>query len=422
VSGITNATAISAGFVHTCALISGGRVKCWGDPSYGELGNGPTDTSGSVPVSVVGITTAIAISAGGQHTCAILSNHTVRCWGSNFYGQLGDGTNDDSATPVTVAGITTATAISAGYDHTCALLSGGAGVCWGSNTYGQLGDPTSGDSPTPVDVPGITTATAISAGYDQTCAIQDGGTSNYICWGALGSEASGLISTATAISTGGFQNCALLSDHTVQCWGYNVSGELGDGTTSYFSSSAVTVLGVTSATAISAAGDGTDHTCALLTGGTAMCWGSNGYGELGNGTTTDSSSPSAISELSGATYVALPPARLLDTRASNGLAGPFHVRSARTFQVSGRGGIPSSAIAVTGNLTVTGQTAAGYVFLGPDATNAPGSSTLNFPLGDDRANAVTVGLGAGGTLSATYIAKAGHTTNLIFDVTGYFLP
>jgi hypothetical protein len=124
---------------------------------------------------------------------------------------------------------------------------------------------------------------------------------------------------------------------------------------------------------------------------------------------------------SGATYVPLTPVRLLDTRSANGLSGAFSSHVARTFGVTTRGGVPANAVAVTGNLTVTAQTASGYVYLGPGATNNPTSSTLNFPLRDDRANGVTVALGAGGTLSATYVAATlGPTTQVIFDVTGYF--
>jgi hypothetical protein len=126
--------------------------------------------------------------------------------------------------------------------------------------------------------------------------------------------------------------------------------------------------------------------------------------------------------MSGATYVPLSPSRLLDTRSGTGLSGPFANHVARTFGVSGRGGVPANAIGVTGNLTVTGQSSSGYLFIGPIATNDPTSSTLNFPVGDDRANAVTVALG-GGTLSVTFVAPtAGPIAHVIFDVTGYFMP
>ncbi|MGA3058029.1 MAG: hypothetical protein ABSE70_08370 [Candidatus Limnocylindrales bacterium] len=124
-----------------------------------------------------------------------------------------------------------------------------------------------------------------------------------------------------------------------------------------------------------------------------------------------------------ATYVPLTPARILDTRDGTGLSGAFTSRAARTFQVTGRGGVPANAIAVTGNLTVTGQTSRGYLYVGPEPMNNPTTSTLNFPVGDDRANAVTVALGGGGTLSVTYASpNNGTTAHAIFDVTGYFTP
>jgi hypothetical protein len=124
----------------------------------------------------------------------------------------------------------------------------------------------------------------------------------------------------------------------------------------------------------------------------------------------------------GATYVPLAPSRLLDTRFGNGLAGAFRAGAPRTFQVSGRGGVPLAAVAVTGTLTVTNVTAAGYVSLGPNPIASPTTSTLNAPPGDTRATGVTVVLGTGGTLSATFSAASGATTNLLFDVTGYFAP
>ena len=118
------------------------------------------------------------------------------------------------------------------------------------------------------------------------------------------------------------------------------------------------------------------------------------------------------------TYVPISPSRLLDTRVGNGLAGPFSAHSPRTFQVAGLGGVPANAVAVTGNLAVTNQTSAGFVYLGPDPVAAPTSSTLNFPLADTRASGVTVALGPGGTLSATFGYTG--TSDLVFDVTGYF--
>ena len=127
-------------------------------------------------------------------------------------------------------------------------------------------------------------------------------------------------------------------------------------------------------------------------------------------------------DTSGATYHPLTPARILDSReGTGGLSGTFRAYVARTFQVTGAGGVPAGAVAVTGNVTVTQQSAAGYLFVGPEATNNPTSSTLNFPVGDNRANAVTVALGTGGKLSVTYVAGVPTaTTHVVFDVTGFF--
>jgi hypothetical protein len=160
-----------------------------------------------------------------------------------------------------------------------------------------------------------------------------------------------------------------------------------------------------------------------LTNGTAYTFTVTATNIVGTGPASDPSS-SIVVNLAGATYHALTPTRLLDSRDGYwiGLAGAFSSHVARTFGVTGRGGVPSNAVAVTGNLTVTGQTSLGYLYIGPNAANNPTSSTLNFPLGDDRANGVTVALGAGGTLSVTYVAVPGATAQVIFDVTGYFTP
>jgi len=131
-----------------------------------------------------------------------------------------------------------------------------------------------------------------------------------------------------------------------------------------------------------------------------------------------------VPDATGASYVPLSPARILDSRGgTGGIPGFFYSDNARTFGVTGNGGVPAGAVAVTGNLTVTAQTSPGYLFIGPNPTNNPTSSTLNFPKGDDRANGVTVAIGSGGALSVTYVAPTlGPTAYVIFDVTGYFAP
>ena len=139
------------GVAHSCAVLSDGTVRCWGANGGGTLGDGTT-TDRLNPVAVLGISTATQVARGESQSCAVLSDGTVRCWGWNDYGQLGDGTKTDSSTPVVVSGISTATRVGLGMSHSCALLSDGTVQCWGSNAFGQLGDGTKTDSLTPVAV------------------------------------------------------------------------------------------------------------------------------------------------------------------------------------------------------------------------------------------------------------------------------
>ncbi|MDD5434431.1 MAG: hypothetical protein PH343_03280, partial [Nitrospira sp.] len=151
------AVEVEAGTNHNCAVMSDGTVKCWGNNNFGQLGDG-TQTNRTMPVAVSGISTAVAIAGGYTHTCAVLAGGSVQCWGYNNVGQLGDGTTTNHITPVVVSGISTAVGIEAGTYHTCAVLADGAVKCWGANSAGQLGDGTTTNSTTPVAVSGISTA------------------------------------------------------------------------------------------------------------------------------------------------------------------------------------------------------------------------------------------------------------------------
>ena len=267
VTGITTAIAVTAGGFHTCALLADGTVQCWGENDFGQLGNGTSDpvpgtptTFNPTPVTVSGITTAVAISAGGWHTCALLRDGTVQCWGENTYGQLGNGATiappapGRSSTPATVTGITTAIGIEAGIFHTCAILRDGTLQCWGRNDEGRLGNGTTANSSTPTTVSGITPA---------------------------------------AVAPGAEHACAILRDGTLQCWGDNNWGQLGNGSAAGTASTtpATAVTGITTATAASS---GAEHTCAVLQDGSVQCWGRNTDGRLGNGTTTNAFTPVTV--------------------------------------------------------------------------------------------------------------------------------
>jgi alpha-tubulin suppressor-like RCC1 family protein/alpha-beta hydrolase superfamily lysophospholipase len=302
---------IATGGAHACVIFNAGQVLCWGDNSYGQLGNGTTDQSYG-PVVVSGISTAVSVAAGDNHSCAVLTDSTVRCWGRNNSGQLGNATNSDSYVPVAVSGISTATAVATGGSHSCARLSNSTLKCWGYGIFGQLGDGTNSSSNTPLSVSGITTATAVAGGYLHTCARLSN--SSVRCWGAgdLGNggptgsatpvTVSG-ISTATAVAAGAEHSCAILSNGTVKCWGRNAEGQGGDGTNTTPRKTPVTVTGLSNATSI---GLGPYHSCATLGNATVKCWGYGASGQLGNGTSglfAQTNTPVVVTGVSNAAEV-----------------------------------------------------------------------------------------------------------------------
>jgi uncharacterized repeat protein (TIGR02543 family) len=311
-SSTAPATLVVAGGSHACAVTSGGAVKCWGDNSSGQLGDG-TFANSATPVDVVGLASGVtAIAAGRAHTCAITGAGGVKCWGANVSGQLGDGTLDPSPTPVDVSGLTSGvTAIAVGGVHTCAVTGAGAAKCWGDNYFAQLGDGTLVNSPTPVQVSGLTSGvTAVTTGEEFSCAVVSGGAK---CWGRnffgqLGDgtqdtrstpvDVSGLASGVTGIAAGYFHTCAITSGGAAKCWGLGSWGELGNGTHDG-SSTPVAVNGLTSG--VTAIAGGYIHTCAVTSTGAAKCWGDNDYGQVGDGTGGPGSEVLAPVDVSGLT-------------------------------------------------------------------------------------------------------------------------
>jgi len=312
---LSNIKVIEIGERHICAVTQNGAAKCWGENYAGQLGVGTTSylqIVGLTPLNVIGLANGVkTITAGKEHTCALLMSGEVKCWGQNQYGQLGDGTYyAGHRTPMPVVGLPSdIVAISAGRFHNCALTSGGEVFCWGQNTNGQLGDGTTTRSSTPVKV-GFSNKTIIqiSAGYSHTCAVSSGGEA--FCWGANGSGrlgdgtsvqrltptvVSGLTSGVKSISSGLDHTCALMTNGDLKCWGNNAEGQIGDGTT-------VTRLTPTKVTGLTEniirVSSGYLHTCAVNKSGGVSCWGLNRSGQIGDGTTTSRLQPVGVSGLS----------------------------------------------------------------------------------------------------------------------------
>lgn len=256
-------TSIEAGAFHACGVTSQRTVKCWGSNFGGQLGNGSTTTSFRMPVDVVGLTNVSIISAATEHTCAVTAG-AVKCWGRNSFGELGNNSTTDSLVPVDVANLSGVTAVSAGGGHTCAVTGDGKVKCWGNNSNGQLGNGSTTNSLTPVDVVSISGVTAVAAGGSHTCAV--------------------------------------IADGKVKCWGYNSNGQLGNGlTTDSLTPVDVKNSDLTSLTGVTSISAGS-HTCATTMGGAVYCWGDNTSGQLGNNSTTSSPvARIALSDNSGAT-------------------------------------------------------------------------------------------------------------------------
>lgn len=320
---------IASGSQHSCALLLGGNVKCWGEGSLGQLGDASAQDSG-LPVDVI-ISDVQQVTVGGNHSCALTNDKRVHCWGSNSNGQIGQALQVANVTyPYIVSGLTNergepdTIAISAGESHNCALSALGTVRCWGSGAWGKLGDGNASahDVTTPTLVQGLQyQATQVAAGYSHTCALMADG--NVKCWGGGASGKLGNGSTANVdiaeaqgnvlgingnakqITVGRNHSCALI-DHgnqsqSVQCWG--VGYALGDGDTSQTSKASATNVNW-AANDVVAINAGYYHTCMVIREGTNLCWGFNGNGQLGNGTASSSfeMSPTPITIVPTTTY------------------------------------------------------------------------------------------------------------------------
>jgi|GEM_PF-1153784 len=367
VTGLTDATQVIAGQGWACVLKSDGTVACWGDNSSGQLGDGTT-TGRSAPAVIPDLTGVTQISGNFQHVCVRLSDSTARCWGWNVLYQLGDGTTTSRLSPVAPSNLTGVAQISAGVFQTCARLNDGTVRCWGAGNHGGLGDGNGTYSTSTKTIPtGLSDVAQIASGtgWNNACALLTTGVLK--CWGLndngqLGDGSitsrwtpvtSGSFPAAiSAVDLGMYVSCAVLVDTSAMCWGWNGMGALGDGTTV---SRWVPTL-VSGLTGVNQISTNYYHTCAVLSDTTVKCWGRNTYGELGNGATTNSST---------AVSVSAPPVTL---------STPTSVAAAATASTLKSINVSWAANASAASFTVKIYNSAGTSLLGTK-TGVTGSST-----------------------------------------------
>ncbi len=305
VTGVDDATQVSRSTVRGCILRSGspGRVYCWGQNAYGDLGIGSSDPA-YVPTRIVDLTDATHVTVGTAHICALRSTGQIACWsGRDTIFDVAPGTSGGRSRPYTLAGISDAVAVWAGSYMTCAQRRGGQILCWGENTFGQLGDGTTTNRTAPAPVLGIDGAVEIALGGGFACARMPDGTVR--CWGdnslgQLGIGSADLdrhttptvvpgVTGAVQLAVGGVVACARLASGRVLCWGGNGTGQIGDGTRTD-RPSPVPVAGLSDAVLVDVSPQGSSRNsggaCALRRTGRLMCWGLNDAHQLGDGTTT----------------------------------------------------------------------------------------------------------------------------------------
>ena len=313
---------ITIGYGHTCALTNEGKAYCWGLNNHGQLGNNST-TNSRIPVAVqmpAGVARFQSIAAGHSHTCALTNEGKAYCWGWGGSGQLGNNSTTNSRIPVAVqmpAGVSFKS-IAAGYYHTCAFTTTGQAYCWGRGGSGQLGNNSTTNSSIPVAVQmpaGVARFQSITAGGEYTCALTNEGKA--YCWGQGSNGQLGNNSTTNSsipvavqmpagvarfqsIAIGYAHTCALTNEGKAYCWGWNYRGQLGNNSTT--NSSTPVAVQMPAGVSFQSIAVGIGHTCALTNEGKAYCWGLNQYGQLGNNSTTNSSTPVAVQMPAGVSF------------------------------------------------------------------------------------------------------------------------
>lgn len=302
-----NWLSVSAGGSHTCAIATNHSLYCWGNNDDGELGIGPSSDT-SVPTKVGTSTNWVSVSAGDGHTCARHNSGSLYCWGNNGDRQLGLGHNDSKNTPQkVVTSYKDWVSLDTGNSHTCARRAAGSLYCWGRNSNGELGLGDTDPRNTLARVAVSTNWTSFSVGGAKTCARHTSG--SLYCWGSNGQGQLGIgqvgdrsvptkVGTSTnwvSVSAGQIHVCAKHNSGSLYCWGYDASGQLGNGGGGFGSKDTPQkVVGNSTSWVSVSAGD--QHTCAQRASGSLYCWGEGASGRLGVGVgdAIDRSSPTLV--------------------------------------------------------------------------------------------------------------------------------
>jgi len=316
VSGDVAFASVAPGAVHTCGLTPTGEAYCWGANSYGRLGDSTTSQR-TAPVPVVGERAYSSISAGLEQSCAVeASTSETYCWGRSQSGQRGDGTTNTVTFPTVTFGSSLLgfDRVSAGGQHTCAIAQDGAAFCWGLNNQGQVGDGTTTTRFVPTAVSGGLSFAYLAVNnndiaWESSCGVTPAGEA--YCWGLNNYGQLGRGTTGgqfvepeevfgglrfTSVSPGTSHTCGVTTDGEAYCWGSNTSGQLGNGAAGATEGTNTPTL-VNGGYTFRYVGAGRDFSCGLTDGGDVYCWGYNGNGQLGDGTTTSRSEPVLVLDL-----------------------------------------------------------------------------------------------------------------------------
>ncbi len=463
ISGISDGRTITGYARNYCALRASGRVSCWGPNAFGSAGNGTTGALNTTSAEVSGLTDATMVTAGSEHACAIRATKEVVCWGRNTIGELGDGTATNQRVPAKVVGLTDVVAIDAGFRSTCAVTAGGSVYCWGFNGSSQLGNRSTTDTIVPVSVAGISDAVSVSTGEYHTCIQRRSGRVACFGRGDKGELGAGDLNSSGApvsvldlnllgnpiqyepITPARFLDTRAGSrtvDGKFQATGEVTAGStviLAVGGRADVEANASTVM--VNVTVTGARGNGfitvwpcgTKPNASSLNFVTGETIANLVLSKVSPGRNICLSPTGAATQLivdvngyfpASAKIESVNPTRMLDSRLGGSTfdgqfanTGPVAADSVVQVQLSGRASIPTDVVGVSLNVTAVSPASSGYITVWPCDAEKPNASNLNFVRGQTIPNMVISKLSNTGKIC---LSPSETSSEILVDFTGYF--